>query len=120
MIKRKSFAKLKETYGLPNLLDVQLDTYREFLQIETPVGDRKNQGLQEVFGEIFPIESPDRSVKLEFISYSLGKPKYTMSEAKNRSLTYAAPKAIKESVNKEEAAEMKKKLEAAGATVELK
>lgn len=95
MIKRKSFAKLKETYELPNLLDVQLETYRDFLQVETAVGERKNQGLQEVFGEIFPIESPDRSVKLEFISYSLGKPKYTMSEAKNRSLTYAAPLKVK-------------------------
>ena len=99
MIKRKSFAKLKETYELPNLLDVQLETYRDFLQIEVPVGERKNQGLQEVFGEIFPIESPDRSVKLEFISYFLGKPKYTMSEAKNRSLTYAAPLKVRFRIN---------------------
>lgn len=95
MIKRKNFAKLKEVYDLPNLLDVQLETYREFLQIDVPLSEKKNQGLQEVFGEIFPIESPDRSVKLEFISYSLGKPKYTMSESKNRSLTYAAPLKVK-------------------------
>jgi len=95
MIKRKSFAKLKEVYDLPNLLDVQLETYREFLQIDVPVNDRKNQGLQEVFGEIFPIESPDRLIKLEFISYSLGKPKYTMAESKNRSLSFAAPLKVK-------------------------
>ena len=95
MIKRRSFAKLKEVYDLPNLLDVQLETYREFLQLEIPTNEKKNQGLQEVFGEIFPIESPDRSVKLEFISYSLGKPKYTMSEVKNRSLTYASPLKVK-------------------------
>jgi len=84
MNKRRSFAKIKEVYDLPNLLDVQLDTYREFLQMDLPADERKNQGLQEVFGEIFPIESPDRSVKLDFISYSLGKPKYTIGESKNR------------------------------------
>ncbi|MDD5120043.1 MAG: DNA-directed RNA polymerase subunit beta [Candidatus Omnitrophica bacterium] len=95
MIKRKNFAKIREVYDLPNLLDVQLDTYREFLQIDVSCGERKNQGLQEVFGEIFPIENADRSVKLEFISYSLGKPKYTMSESKNRSLSYAAPLKVK-------------------------
>jgi len=95
MIKRKNFAKIKEVYDLPDLLDVQLDTYREFLQMDIPAGEKKNQGLQEVFGEIFPIENADRSVKLEFISYSLGKPKYTMSESKNRSLTYAAPLKVK-------------------------
>ncbi len=95
MIKRKSFAKLKEVYDLPNLLDVQLVTYREFLQIDVPAGEKKNQGLQEVFSEMFPIESPDRLVKLEFISYSLGKPKYSMAESKNRSLTYAAPLKVK-------------------------
>ena len=50
MLKRKSFAKLKEVYDLPNLLDVQLETYHEFLQIDTPANERKNQGLQEVFG----------------------------------------------------------------------
>jgi len=95
MIKRKNFAKIKEVYDFPNLLDVQLETYREFLQMHVAVSQRKNQGLQEVFGEIFPIENADRSVKLEFISYSLGKPKYTMGESKNRSLTYASPLKVK-------------------------
>jgi len=95
MIKRKNFAKIKEVYELPDLLDVQLDTYREFLQMDVPAQEKKNQGLQEVFGEIFPIENADRSVKLEFISYSLGKPKYTIGESKNRSLTFAAPLKVK-------------------------
>src|SRR4030042_5310207 len=95
MIKRKSFSKLKETYGLPNLLDVQLEAYREFLQIDIAVQDRKRQGLQEVFEEMFPIENANLSIKLEFISYSLGKPKYTISESKTRALTYAAPLKVK-------------------------
>ena len=95
MIKRKSFAKLKEVYNIPNLLDIQLEAFYEFLQLDVPVSERKNQGLQEVFSEIFPIESPNREVKLEYLSYSLGKPKYNISESKIRSLTYALPLKVK-------------------------
>lgn len=91
MAKRKSFGKLKEMYDLPNLLDMQLGSYRDFLQMDVPAADRKRQGLQEVFEEIFPIENQDRSVKLEYLSYSLGKPKYDLSESKRRSVTFGAP-----------------------------
>ncbi|MCK9604596.1 MAG: DNA-directed RNA polymerase subunit beta [Candidatus Omnitrophica bacterium] len=95
MMKRKSFAKLKEVYDLPHLLDVQLEAYREFLQLDSTLQDRKRQGLQEVFEELFPIENANRSVKLEFISYTLGKPKYNISESKRRALSYAAPLKVK-------------------------
>ncbi len=91
MAKRKSFGKLKELYDLPNLLDMQLGSYRDFLQIDVPASERKRQGLQEVFEEIFPIENQDRSVKLEYLSYSLGKPKYDLPESKRRSVTFGAP-----------------------------
>ncbi len=95
MIKHRSFAKLKEIYDLPNLLEVQLDAYHEFLQMDTPPLERKHQGLQEVFAEMFPIENANRSIKLEFISYSLGKPKYNISESRTRALTFAAPLKVK-------------------------
>jgi DNA-directed RNA polymerase subunit beta len=95
MARRKTFAKIKEVYELPFLLDVQLDSYREFLQIEVEPAERKHQGLQEVFEEIFPIEDASRSIKFEFISYSLGKPKYDLAESKRRALTYAAPLKVK-------------------------
>ena len=95
MLKRKNFAKLKDVYDLPNFLDVQLEPYAEFLQIDVPVSERKRYGLQEVFEEIFPIENANRSVKLEFISYTLGKPKYNIAESKTRSLSYAAPLKVK-------------------------
>jgi len=91
MAKRKSFGKLKETYDLPHLLDMQIGSYRDFLQIDVPAAERKRQGLQEVFEEIFPIENQDRSVKLEYLSYSLGKPKYDLPESKRRSVTFGAP-----------------------------
>ncbi len=95
MLKRKNFAKLKEIYDIPNLLDVQLESYTDFLQLDVPVQERKRHGLQEVFEEIFPIENVDRSVKLEFISYSLGKPKYNITETMDRSLSFAAPLKVK-------------------------
>jgi len=95
MIKRKNFAKLKEIYDLPNLLDVQIEAYHDFLQADIASTQRKPQGLQEVFEEVFPVENTERSVKLEFISYTLGKPKYDISESKRRSVTYAAPLKVK-------------------------
>ena len=73
------------------MLDLQCVSYKEFLQVDVPVNSRQRLGLQEVFEEIFPIENADRSVKLEFINYALGKPKYNIAESKKRSLTFAAP-----------------------------
>ncbi|MBU2221774.1 MAG: DNA-directed RNA polymerase subunit beta, partial [Candidatus Omnitrophica bacterium] len=75
----------------PNFLDIQTESYREFLQINAAQGDIKTQGLQEVFEDTFPIENTDRTVRLEFVNYTLGKPKYNVGECKKRSLTYAAP-----------------------------
>jgi len=95
MIKRKSFAKFKEVYDMPDLLDIQLESYREFLQMDSHSQERKHLGLQEVFLDIFPIENANRTVRLEFISYSLGKPKYDISESRRRALTYAAPLKVK-------------------------
>jgi len=95
MLKRKNFSKLRESYDLPHLLEVQLNPYQGFLQMDVPWRERTRQGLQEVFEEIFPIENVNRTVKLEFISYSLGKPKYNISESKRRALSYAAPLKVK-------------------------
>ncbi|OGX43999.1 MAG: DNA-directed RNA polymerase subunit beta [Omnitrophica WOR_2 bacterium RIFCSPLOWO2_02_FULL_45_28] len=91
MTERKNFAKIKEVYKLPNLLELQTASYGEFLQADVQPDKRRNIGLQEVFNEIFPIESFDRQVCLNFLSYFAGKPKYTVDECRKRAMTYAAP-----------------------------
>jgi len=91
MIKRKSYAKIAECFELPNLLEIQLNSYREFLQSDTPKTKRKNQGLESAFREVFPIETPDGEYKLDYLSYSIGKPKYPILECKKRGMSYASP-----------------------------
>ena len=88
--KRKDFSKLRQVYSIPHLLEIQLDSYKEFLQQDTPRNKRKPYGLQQVFEEVFPIESYDGEYKLEFVNYSLAKPKYNIDECKSRGMTYAA------------------------------
>ncbi|MFC1703479.1 DNA-directed RNA polymerase subunit beta [Candidatus Omnitrophota bacterium] len=95
MIKRKDFGTIRETYDMPNLIDIQTKSYAEFLQEGIPVDERMSQGLQDVFLETFPLESYDKQFRLEFISYALGKPKYSCLECKRRAMTYAAPLKVK-------------------------
>lgn len=80
---------------MPNLLQIQIDAYNLFLQMDISVKCRSNYGLQEVFMEIFPVETADRQLRIEFINYVLGKPKYNLLECKKRSLTYAVPLKVK-------------------------
>ena len=104
-VERKSYAKIDEIMEVPNLLSVQLDSFRSFLQADVPPSQRKDEGLQRVFKEVFPISDARDNYSLEFVSYTLGDPKYTIEECQERDVTYAAPhKAtrrviVKESVN---------------------
>ena len=84
-----NFGKIKSKIDLPNLIEIQLTSYEWFLQ--TKVAKKKPQGLQAVFDEIFPIESPHDDVVLEFVNYEIGAPKYSEYECKERDVTYAAP-----------------------------
>jgi len=86
-----NFGKIKSKLALPNLIEVQLVSYDWFLQANVEPKKRKRQGLQEVFEEIFPIESPHEDVVLEFINYEIGNPKYSEMECKERDVTFAAP-----------------------------
>ncbi|MFH1678041.1 MAG: DNA-directed RNA polymerase subunit beta [Candidatus Omnitrophota bacterium] len=94
-MKRKTFGKLKEVYEIPNLLEHQVDSYRDFIQGENLPHERKPIGLQEIFINFFPIETHDRRLRIEFISYSLGKPKYDIFECTKRAMTYASPLRVK-------------------------
>lgn len=95
MLKRRPFGKLPEIAEMPNLIDIQTCSYEEFLQKNVPYTKRKNQGLQAVFQETFPIESFDGRYRLEFNGYFLGQPKYTVDECLRRGLTYAGPLKVK-------------------------
>jgi DNA-directed RNA polymerase subunit beta len=90
-VKVISFAKTKKNYPIPDLLEHQIAPFKEFLQMNVLPEKRKNTGLQEILQEVFPIESPDKQYRLEFISYSLSRPRYSVEECKRRAQTYAAP-----------------------------
>jgi DNA-directed RNA polymerase subunit beta len=90
---RRSFSKIDREWDIqiPNLLDVQLDSFRGFLQQETDPVRRKNEGLQEVFNSVFPITDPRENFSLEFVRYDLGEPKYSVDECQERDLTFSVP-----------------------------
>ncbi len=84
-----NFGKIKSKIDLPNLIEIQLTSHEWFLQ--SKVAKKKSQGLQAVFEEIFPIESPHDDVVMEFVNYEIGEPKYSEYECKERDVTYAVP-----------------------------
>ena len=88
---RINFGKIKEVIAPPNLIEVQCDSYREFLQAETAPSKRKNLGLQAVFKEVFPIESYDGKTVLDFHSYEIGEPKLDWLECLREGVTFGAP-----------------------------
>ncbi len=87
----KNFGKIKKVLDVPPLVQIQIDSYRDFLQMEEKPGKRKTNGLQSVFEESFPIESSNGDVVLEFVEYILGEPKRDIWDSKVNSTSYAAP-----------------------------
>jgi len=81
---RINFGKIKEVLAPPNLIEVQTDSYMEFLQAAVPTRKRKNVGLEAVFREVFPIESYDGKVILNYDSYEIGEPKLDWLECLRR------------------------------------
>ena len=88
---RKSFAKRANVLEVPFLLATQLDSYTQFLQMETPFDRRADIGLQAAFQSIFPIVSHNGYARLEFTHYVLGEPLFDIPECQLRGITYAAP-----------------------------
>ncbi|MCR5276777.1 MAG: DNA-directed RNA polymerase subunit beta [Bacteroidales bacterium] len=88
--KRINFATSK-ILEYPDLLEVQLKSFKDFFQLETTPENRKNEGLYQVFQEIFPIEDTRNNYKLEFIDYFIDPPQYSIEECLDRGLTYNVP-----------------------------
>ena len=91
LIQRKSFSKIPTTVEYPDLLDIQRNSFREFLQEDVPPDKREEKGLQAVFLATFPILDSRENFILDFVEYYLDKPKYTVQECRERGLTYAVP-----------------------------
>ena len=88
---RVNFASVQNPMPYPDFLDVQLQSFRDFFQLDTPSEKRKNDGLYKVFSETFPIEDTRNSFKLEFLDYYIDAPRYTIQECLERGLTYSVP-----------------------------
>ena len=94
-IERINFSKIKKVIDIPDLIEVQKQSYAEFLQQDVPEDKRKFQGLEEVFREIFPITDFNDTSVLEYVSYTIEKAKYTPRESIDRNTNYAAPLKVK-------------------------
>ena len=88
---RVNFASVKNPYPYPDFLDVQLKSFRDFLQLDTPPEERKNDGLYKVFAENFPITDTRNNFVLEFLDYYIDPPRYSIDECLERGLTYSVP-----------------------------
>jgi len=92
---RKDFGKLKSAMNIPYLLEIQINSYKEFTQVEVKPEDRLDKGLHAAFKSIFPIVSYSGKALLEYVSYRLGKPEFDVSECILRGATYAVSLRVK-------------------------
>ena len=88
---RTSFASIKNQLAYPDFLEVQLKSFRDFFQLDTPPERRKNEGLYRVFAENFPIADTRNNFVLEFLDYYVDPPRYSIDECIRRGLTYSVP-----------------------------
>ena len=91
---RKNFGKIPKIVGIPDLIAVQRESYRRFLQMDTPPEKREDIGLQSVFKSVFPIKDFTGSASLEFVSYRFGEVKHSVEECIHRGMTYEIPMRI--------------------------
>ena len=88
---RRDFGRIEKIVDLPYLIEIQKNSYDLFLQRDVPEDQRKDMGLQAVFKSVFPIEDFNATASLEYVSYSLGEPKYDVDECHERGMNFAAP-----------------------------
>src|SRR6476659_10232054 len=88
---RKMFGRIHEVAEMPNLIEVQKQSYDQFLMVAEPEGGRPDEGLQAVFRSVFPIRDFGERAQLEFVRYAFEQPKYDVDECQQRGMTFAAP-----------------------------
>ena len=88
---RRTFGRIPEVTQMPNLIEVQKQSYDHFLQMDVPPADRDSVGLEEVFSSVFPIMDFSERAELQFVRYELEEPKYDVEECQQRGMTFAAP-----------------------------
>ncbi len=88
---RQSFGRTKEVLEYPDFLDIQLESFEKFVQLDIAPNERANQGLQRIFLENFPIQDTRETHILEFLYYNVDVPRYTIKECQDRGLTYSVP-----------------------------
>src|SRR5438477_474651 len=101
----RNFGRFGDAVEVPPLTDVQTRSYDRFLQLETPTDKRQPLGLEGVLREIFPIESYDKTLSLQYIKYELGKPRYGPDECRQLRVTYGRPFRVWLRLNKEQPVE---------------
>ena len=87
----KRFGRVREVMAPPNLMKLQTESYDRFLQGQQPPDERENLGLEAILREIFPIESYDGQLRLEYLGYDLGRPRYSCDDCRKLRLTYGMP-----------------------------
>jgi DNA-directed RNA polymerase subunit beta len=98
----RRFGSGRDPYAIPDLTEIQTKSYARFLQYDASLEKRKDEGLEGVLREIFPIESYDKKLQLEYLRYEIGKPRYEPDECRQLRLTYGRPFRIWLRLNKEQ------------------
>jgi DNA-directed RNA polymerase subunit beta len=88
---RKNFGRIAEIAEMPNLIQIQKNSYDSFLMVDEPAGGRDDTGLQSVFNSVFPIYDFSGRAQLEFVKYQFEQPKFDVDECQQRGMTFAAP-----------------------------
>src|SRR5439155_11865114 len=101
----RNFGRFGDAVDVPDLTDVQTRSYDRFLQLDVPWEKRTQTGLEGVLKEIFPIESYDKKLALEYVKYELGKPRYDPTECRQLRLTYGRPFRVRLRLRKDQAVE---------------
>ena len=109
----RSFGSVPDAVDIPNLVDIQRKSYEQFLQFDVAPTRRKDSGLEALFREIFPIESYNKKMVMEYLYYELERPHYTPMECRQLRLTYGYPLKIHCRLRTKEGEDLAERIDAA-------